>query len=235
MLLQARGVYERKDRHKLVDIALRHDSPTASARRRTFPQRPPDASTQASRAPGGGDVLLDSSSSAPMAIHTTHVAAPAHSPRAAQQSGLPGVQTLWDLGNQADVHVHTAATALVAHVSCRLAELAAIMGTALGSSSSSGSQRRISVASMLMRQPQLLHTDLSALTDRVLYLHINLSGRLDVAKLLEQQPSLLLQESGTARCASCPCAAMPASHGLVGDPGRRHIQYSSFAGPIFRM
>ena len=133
-------------------------------------------------------------------------------PSTSEAAPLPGVQTLWELRAGPSSGGHAAACAAVVSVSQRLAEMAALMG-AEAAQPAGESLQQISVADMLVREPLLLHVDYDTLARRLLHLRVTLSGRLDVAKLIEQQPSLLLEEA--PRCVAC-CHGLLSPHQLRG-------------------
>ena len=100
---------------------------------------------------------------------------------------LPGLETLWEL--RADSPSASIAMQRVAMLSQRLMLLAQVLGAG----------DDIDIVFMIVREPKLLTADPNAITRRLFQLRIALAGRLDVSRLVERQPSLLLDETDV-RC-----------------------------------
>jgi hypothetical protein len=195
--LQARGIYASKDRQVLLATALHAPATQFDTSEPMSKQQTPAVAriaTHESAARCEAATLQESS--------TTACAPAQHreSNRAtAQSDALPGIQTLWDLSDVSNMRTQSRATASVSHVSRRLAALAALIGV---HACAHDGTPQVSVANMLVREPQLLHADMDSMAQRLLDLRLKLSGRLDVAKLLEQQPSLLMGSKGSEGCVS---------------------------------
>lgn len=119
-------------------------------------------------------------------------------------TSLPGVDTLWELrrgGGSAAIAAHQ-----ITAVSQRLIDLMQVLG----------SNDDINVVFMLIREPKLLTTSLRDITKRLFDLRIALAGHMDVSKLLERQPSLLLSDTDT-RAQALGDLVSAWQHGLSSD------------------
>lgn len=121
---------------------------------------------------------------------------------------IPGVSSTWDLNNGSKE-----LPANVVWASQRILDLHRFLG----------SREEIDVVWMVQREPKLLNTSIQQLTKRLLELRIDdASEGVDVAKLVQQQPALLLdtQEMGTPAEDGSSSAKLEAwKHGLLSGDG----------------